>query len=192
MQREACERVEAGTDRGTVIMLEHEAVYTAGRRSSPEEYPTNGTPVVPVDRGGKVTWHGPGQLVVYPIVRLRNRMGVVDFVRGLEGALINVAADFGVHAFRVEDRTGVWADTGALMPSKFAQIGLRARRGLVTHGIGLNCSNDLEPFRSFVPCGITDAGVSTLSLLSKSTITPEDALGSVTEHFTALIEEYAE
>lgn len=192
LQREAAERIESGADRGTVLLLEHEPVYTAGRRSSAEEYPRDGTPVIPVDRGGKVTWHGPGQLVVYPIVRLRNRMGVVDFVRKLEATLIEVAADFGVQAFRVEDRTGVWADTGDLMPAKFAQIGLRARRGLVSHGIALNCSNSLAPFVEFVPCGITDAGVTTLSRLTGSTIAPEDALASVTARFAPMIEENAE
>ena len=192
LQREAADRVENEVDRGTVFLLEHEAVYTAGRRSSPEEYPSDGTPVVPVDRGGKVTWHGPGQLVVYPIVRLRNRLGVVDFVRNLESALIDVAADFGVDAFRVEGRTGLWADAGGLTPSKFAQIGLRARRGLVTHGIALNCNNELSPFQSFVPCGITDAGVTTLSALTKRTITPQDALPSITKRFGTLLEEVAE
>lgn len=192
LQREAADRVENEIDNGTVFMLEHEAVYTAGRRSSPEEYPTDGTPVVAVDRGGKVTWHGPGQLVVYPIVRLRNRLGVVDFVRDLESALIDIASDFGVTGFRVDGRTGLWADTGGLTPSKFAQIGLRARRGLVTHGIALNCNNSLDSFQSFVPCGITDAGVTTLSALSGRTITPQDVLPSVTRRFRTLLEEVAE
>jgi len=192
LQREAVERIEHGEDRGTVLMLEHEAVYTAGRRASEDEYPTDGTPVVPVDRGGKVTWHGPGQLVVYPIVRLKNPLGVVDFVRQLESALIDIAAEFGVQGMRVEGRTGLWADTGGLAPSKFAQIGLRARRGIITHGIALNCCNDLAPFGSFIPCGITDAGVTTLSKLAGRTITPEDTLHTVTERFTTLLEEAAE
>lgn len=192
LQREASDRVEAEIDDGTVFMLEHDAVYTAGRRSTPDEYPTDGTPVVPVDRGGKVTWHGPGQLVVYPIVRLKNRLGVVDFVRRLESTLIDIAADFGVKAFLVEGRTGLWAETGAVMPSKFAQIGLRARRGLVTHGIALNCNNDLAPFSSFVPCGITDAGVTTLSKLTGNTITPQDVLPTVQTHFDVLLKEVAE
>ena len=192
LQQQAATRLESHIDNGTVFMLEHEPVYTAGRRSDPAEYPTDGTPVVPVDRGGKVTWHGPGQLVVYPIVRLRNRLGVVDFVRDLESTLISVAADFGVTGFRVEGRTGLWADTGGLTPSKFAQIGLRARQGLVTHGIALNCNNDVAPFTSFVPCGITDAGVTTLSALAGRTITPQDVLPSVKERFRTLLEEVAE
>lgn len=192
LQQQAATRLESHIDNGTVFMLEHEPVYTAGRRSDPAEYPTDGTPVVPVDRGGKVTWHGPGQLVVYPIVRLRNRLGVVDFVRDLESTLIAVAADFGVTGFRVAGRTGLWADTGGLTPSKFAQIGLRARQGLVTHGIALNCNNDVAPFTSFVPCGITDAGVTTLSALAGRTITPQDVLPSVKERFRTLLEEVAE
>lgn len=192
LQQQAATRLESHIDNGTVFMLEHEPVYTAGRRSDPAEYPTDGTPVVPVDRGGKVTWHGPGQLVVYPIVRLRNRLGVVDFVRDLESTLIDVAADFGVTGFRVEGRTGLWANTGGLTPSKFAQIGLRARQGLVTHGIALNCNNDVAPFTSFVPCGITDAGVTTLSALAGRTISPQDVLPSVKERFRTLLEEVAE
>ena len=192
LQQEAASRVETEQDEGTVFLLEHEAVYTAGKRATPEEYPVDGTPVVAVDRGGKVTWHGPGQLVVYPIVRLRNRLGVVDFVRELESALIRVAADVGVTGFRVEGRTGLWADTGGLMPSKFAQIGLRARRGIVTHGIALNCNNKLTSFENFVPCGITDAGVTTLSLLTGNKITPQDVVPSVREHFETLLKEAAE
>lgn len=192
LQREAAERVAAGEDRGTVLMLEHEAVYTAGKRSRPDEYPQDGTPVIPVDRGGKVTWHGPGQLVVYPVIRLRERLGVVDFVRELESALIDVSAAFGVIGFRVDGRSGVWADAGALTPSKFAQIGLHTRDGIVTHGIALNCSNDLAPFANFVPCGITDAGVTTLSLLAGREIAPAEVLPVLAERFAALVEATAE
>ena len=173
LQREAAARLAAHTDHGTLILLEHEAVFTAGRRSTPDEYPRDGTPVIPVDRGGRVTWHGPGQLVAYPIVRLATGVGVVDCVRALEEALLATAAAFGVHGHRVDGRSGAWARPDA--PVKFAQVGIHASAGIITHGLALNCSNTLAPFAQFVPCGITDAGVSSLSELAGTTITPADA-----------------
>ena len=174
LQRDAAGRVRDGADRGTVLLLEHEPVYTAGRRARPEEFPRDGTPVVPVDRGGKVTWHGPGQLVVYPVIRLRERLAVVDFVRLLERVVIDAVAGFGAEGFRVPGRAGVWAARDDDPPTKFAQIGLRTSGGVVTHGLAVNCSNALEPFAGFVPCGITDAGVTSLSALTGRTIRPSD------------------
>lgn len=192
LQREAARRIRDGADRGTVLLLEHTPVYTAGTRALPEEYPRDGTPVVPVDRGGKVTWHGPGQLVVYPVIRLRERLRVVDFVRLLERVVIGTAAEFGVAGFRIPGRAGVWAEAGGPSPAKFAQIGIRTSSGIVTHGLAVNCSNDLTPFESFVPCGITDAGVTTLGELAGRTITPADIAPSLWARLSTALEEAAE
>ncbi len=177
LQDEAVARLTDRIDHGTLILLEHSPVYTAGRRADPAEYPQDGTPVVPVNRGGRVTWHGPGQLVAYPIVRLAHGVGVVDCVRALEGALISTAAAFGVCGERIAGRAGAWSTPphpGATAV-KFGQVGIHASAGIITHGVALNCSNSLEPFEGFVPCGITDAGVSTLSALAGTQVTPADA-----------------
>lgn len=192
LQREAVARIAGGSDRGTLLLLQHEAVYTAGRRALPEEFPNDGTPVVPVDRGGKVTWHGPGQLVAYPVIRLRERLGVVDFVRELEQAIIEVAAEFGARGFRVDGRSGVWADTGAVAPAKFAQIGLHTSGGIVTHGLAINCSNLLDPFAAFIPCGITDAGVTTLSRLVGTEILPQQVAPRLEARLATVFAEVAE
>lgn len=190
LQRRAAARVADGEDRGTALLLEHEAVYTAGRRSTPDEYPTDGSPVIPVDRGGKVTWHGPGQLVGYPVIRLREEIGVVDFVRDLEQLLIDVSAEFGVRGYRIPGRSGAWADENG-SAVKFAQIGLHAKGGLVTHGFALNCSNSLAPFERFVPCGITDAGVASLTTLTATEIAPADVLPILEPRLAELLEEVA-
>ncbi|WP_082305549.1 lipoyl(octanoyl) transferase LipB [Leucobacter japonicus] len=176
LQAAAAERVTRGADSGTLLLLEHSAVYTAGRRADRDEYPTDGTPVVPVDRGGRVTWHGPGQLVAYPIVRLRPGAGVVDLVRSLETAIIATLDALGVDGYRVKGRSGVWCDATAPAdpPAKVAQIGLHARAGVITHGLAINCSNDLAPFTQFVPCGIRDAGVTTISALAGRTVRPAE------------------
>ncbi|RGE23718.1 lipoyl(octanoyl) transferase LipB [Leucobacter sp. wl10] len=194
LQREAARRARArdperpSEARGTVLLLEHEPVYTAGRRATPDEYPTDGSPVVAVDRGGRVTWHGPGQLVGYPVVVLRPGVGVVDFVRRLEGVLIDVSSEFGVCGYRVEGRTGVWA-RGASGDEKYAQIGLHAKDRLMTHGFALNCSNSLEPFARFVPCGIADAGVASLSTLAGTAVTPSDVVPVLLPRLLAALEE---
>jgi lipoyl(octanoyl) transferase len=174
--------VVAGTRADSLILCEHEAVYTAGKRTSPDERPEDGTPVVDVDRGGKITWHGPGQLTGYPILRLPDRHEVVAFVRDLEAMMIDVAAHFGVTGERVEGRSGVWART----PSgwdKIGAIGLRVEQGVTMHGFALNCSNDLAPYDRIVACGIRDAGVTTLSALAGRAITPADAAPVVLDHF---------
>ncbi|GAA2180847.1 lipoyl(octanoyl) transferase LipB [Leucobacter tardus] len=188
LQRQAADRLDSGADDGTLILLEHEPVYTAGRRADPAEYPTDGSPVVPVDRGGLVTWHGPGQLVGYPVIRISPDRGVVDVVRALEGVLLDVSAEFGVTGHRVAGRSGVWATAGA-SEVKFAQIGLRARAHVITHGFALNCSNALEPFSSFIPCGITDAGAASLSTLAGTEITPADVLPVITPRLLDAIAE---
>ena len=148
----------------TVLLLEHSPVYTAGKRTEPHERPTNGAPVIEVDRGGKITFHGPGQLVGYPIVPLPDHVLVVDYVRRLEEALIATCADLGVPTARVPGRSGVWLQAGAGRPErKIAAIGIRVSRGVTMHGFALNCDVDLSWYDSFVPCGISDAGVTSLS-----------------------------
>lgn len=188
LQAEAAARLEGGSQLGTILLLEHLPVYTAGRRSDPDEYPSDGTPVVPVDRGGRVTWHGPGQLVAYPIVRLRPQVGVVDLVRALEVTIIDVMAEFGLSGRRVEGRSGVWADAADGQLAKVAQIGLHAKAGVITHGLAINCSNDPAPFLNFVPCGIRDAGVTTLSEIAGRTITPAQVAEPLQSRLEATIE----
>ncbi len=163
LQREvADERIAGGPD--TVLLLEHDAVYTAGRRTLPEERPRDDTPVVDTDRGGKITWHGPGQLVGYPIIGLAEPLDVVNFVRRLEDSLIKVCADLGVETQRVEGRSGVWVPADARGPArKIAAIGIRVSRATTLHGFALNCDCDLAAFSAIVPCGISDAGVTSLT-----------------------------
>lgn len=162
-QRAVHAQVVAGGP-GTVLLLEHAPVYTAGKRTEPHERPADGTPVIEVDRGGKITFHGPGQLVGYPIVRLPEHVLVVDFVRRLEEALIGVCADLGVTTARVPGRSGVWLQPDGERPErKIAAIGIRVSRGVTMHGFALNCDVDLSWYDRFVPCGIADAGVTTLS-----------------------------
>jgi lipoyl(octanoyl) transferase len=148
----------------TVLLLEHPPVYTAGKRTEPQDRPADGTPVVEVDRGGKITWHGPGQLVGYPIIKLPERLYVVDYVRRLEAALIGACADLGLQTTRVKGRSGVWVLGGnGGLDRKIAAIGVRVARGVTMHGFALNCDCDLSWFARIVPCGITDAGVTSLS-----------------------------
>lgn len=168
----------AGTSPDTVILLEHPPVYTAGKRTAWYERPTDGTPVIDVDRGGRITWHGPGQLVGYPIVRLVAPVDVVAYVRRLEEALIRTCAEFGVSTCRVPGRSGVWVSAPAaagepagpgpavdgLPPeSKIAAIGVRVARNVTMHGFALNCDPDLGWFERIVPCGLPDATVTSLS-----------------------------
>ena len=148
----------------TVLLLEHPPVYTAGKRTAPEERPNDGTPVIDVDRGGKITWHGPGQLVGYPILRLSDPVDVVAHVRRVEEALILACADLGVSATRIEGRSGVWVRGGdGRQDRKVAAIGIRVSQGVTMHGFALNCDCDLRWFDRIVPCGITDASVTSLS-----------------------------
>jgi lipoyl(octanoyl) transferase len=168
LQRRRHAEVVAGDAPDTVLLLEHSPVYTAGRRTNSWERPDDGTPVVDVDRGGRITWHGPGQLVGYPIVRLRGSLDVVGYVRRLEELLIAVAARFGVDGYRVEDRTGVWVRDDPLRPgwraeNKLAAIGVRVAKGVTMHGFALNCDTDLQGFSHIVPCGLPDAGAASLS-----------------------------
>jgi len=148
-----------------LLFLEHPNTYTAGKRTQPEDRPINGLPVVDVDRGGRITWHGPGQLVCYPIIKLAEPVDVVDYVRRVEEAIIQVVRDLGLQdAGRVDGRSGVWIPGNDTRPErKVGALGIRVTRGVTMHGLALNCNNTLEFYQHIVPCGITDAGVTTLS-----------------------------
>ncbi|MBM3716187.1 MAG: lipoyl(octanoyl) transferase LipB [Actinobacteria bacterium] len=187
LQRAVLADVVSGDRPDTLLLLEHEAVYTAGKRTEAHERPSDGTPVVDVDRGGKITWHGPGQLVGYPIVRLPEPIDVVAHVRRLEGLLIAALAVHGVDGFRVDGRSGVWVRR-PLGVDKIAAIGVRVERGVTMHGFAVNCDNSLAGFRRIVPCGITDAGVTTISEVVGADVSPVDVLSSIEGLFTA---EYA-
>jgi lipoyl(octanoyl) transferase len=192
-QRRLHSGVAAGTEPDTVILLEHPPVYTAGKRTEPHERPSDGTPVIDVDRGGKITWHGPGQLVGYPIVKLASHVYVVDYVRRLEEALIAVCADLGVRTGRVKGRSGVWVPADHRgRERKVAAIGIRVGQGVTMHGFALNCDNDLTWFDRIVPCGIADADVTTLSRELDRDVTIAEMLVPVRKHLDRLLswEEY--
>jgi lipoyl(octanoyl) transferase len=176
------ERVAAGEAPDTVVLLEHEPVYTAGKRTEASERPSDGTPVIDVDRGGKITWHGPGQLVGYPILRLPDPIDVVAYVRGLEGLLLDVVIELGVVAHRVEGRSGIWTTVDGAT-AKLGAIGIRVASGVTTHGFALNCSNSLEPYSRIVACGIRDAGVTTISEILGRQVEPADLVDSVMAKF---------
>jgi lipoyl(octanoyl) transferase len=186
-QRALHAAVVAGRAPDTLILLEHSPVYTAGKRTAPDERPTDGTPVVDVDRGGKITWHGPGQLVGYPILRLHDPIDVVGYVRALERVLIDVLARVGVTGVQVEGRSGVWMlpenNPGADRDEKIAAIGIRVAEGVTMHGFALNCSNSLDAYDRIVACGIRDAGVTTISRVLGRTVTPQDVAPLVQDAF---------
>lgn len=182
LQRDVHAQVVAGTRPDTLLLLEHDAVYTAGKRTEPHERPQDGTPVVDVDRGGKITWHGPGQLVGYPIVRLPEPVDVVAHVRRLERILIDVLAPLGVNGYQVDGRSGVWVRR-PLSEDKVAAIGVRVQRGVTMHGFALNCNNTLAGFRGIIPCGITDAGVTTVSEIIGADLSPADVVEAVSSAF---------
>jgi lipoyl(octanoyl) transferase len=168
----------------TVLLLEHPPVYTAGKRTSPWERPVDGTPVVDVDRGGKITWHGPGQLTGYPILRLADPVDVVAYVRRLEQVLIDVCAELGLATGRVEGRSGVWTPDGA---RKVAAIGIRVSRGVTMHGFALNADPDLTAYDRIVPCGIADATVTSLSRELGRDVTVDEVLPLVERSLPDLV-----
>lgn len=174
LQQQVHAEVVAGKREDTVLLLEHKSVYTAGKRTEASELPDDGSDFVETNRGGKITWHGPGQLVGYPIMHLPKPIDVVAYVRYLEQTLIDVIVEFGIAGIRVPGRTGVWVETpgGA---EKVAAIGIRVSEKVTMHGFALNCSNSLEPFEHIVACGIADAKATTLSVLASREITPLDA-----------------
>ena len=183
-QREIHADVVSGARPDTLLLLEHEPVFTAGARTARHERPTDGTPVIDVDRGGKITWHGPGQLVGYPILRLSEPVDVVAHVRRLEGILIEVLAGFGIEGYRVDGRSGVWVRR-PLSEDKIAAIGVRVQRGVTMHGFALNCDNSLLPFSQIIPCGISDAGVTTMSEVLGRDVRPADVVDAVVAAFQA-------
>jgi lipoyl(octanoyl) transferase len=184
IQRELHDKVVAGEAPSTVMLLEHAAVYTAGKLTEDHERPFDGTPVVAVDRGGKLTWHGPGQLIAYPILKLKNRSGIRDYVERLEAIMIAVMEEYGIRAERIKGRAGVWVKADAKGPDrKIAAIGIRVLNGVTMHGIAINCSNDLAPYAQIIACGITDAGVTTMSRETGQDIRPAHIVDRVVEEF---------
>jgi lipoyl(octanoyl) transferase len=190
LQRQVHAGVVAGDD-GTVLLLEHPPVFTAGKRTDPHERPADpgGAPVIDVDRGGKITFHGPGQLVGYPIVKLPDHVFVVDYVRRIEEALIRTCADFGIATARVPGRSGVWlqADPTGRPERKIAAIGIRVSRGVTMHGFAINCDVDLGWYDRFVPCGIADAGVTSLSQELGRDVPVTEVLPVVERHLRDLL-----
>jgi lipoyl(octanoyl) transferase len=186
-QREVHAGVVAGGE-DTVLLLEHERVYTAGKRTEPHERPFDGTPVVDVDRGGKITWHGPGQLVGYPIVRLPSPVDVVAHVRRLEEMMIRVCADLGLEAGRVEGRSGVWVAADERGPArKIGAIGIRVSQDVTMHGFALNCDCDLSWSQVIIPCGIADAGVTSLSQELGRDVTVAEVLPWAEKHLAEVL-----
>jgi lipoyl(octanoyl) transferase len=181
LQRELADaRVAGGPD--TLLLLQHPSVYTAGKRTEPHERPLDGTPVVDTDRGGKITWHGPGQLVGYPIIGLAEPVDVVNFVRRLEESLIAVCASLGLETGRVEGRSGVWVPADGVRPArKVGAIGIRVSRATTLHGFALNCDCDLDAFSSIVPCGISDAGVTSLTVELGRRVGVEEVISPVSD-----------
>ncbi len=184
LQRRVHAAVLSGDRPDTLLLLEHEAVYTAGVRTQPGDLPVDGTPVVEVDRGGRITWHGPGQLVGYPIVRLAEPKDVVGHVRRLERALIAALAGIGVTGLQVEGRSGVWVERAGSSPAKVAAIGVRVAGGVTMHGFAVNADNRLDGFGAIVPCGIADAGVTTITEVLGRRVTPRDILDPVAAAMT--------
>jgi len=185
-QRKIHAEVADGTRTNTVILLEHPPVYTAGRRTTIEERPLDGTPVIDVDRGGKITYHGPGQIVGYPIIKLKNRNDVVGYVREIESALIEVCKEFGINAEAYCERSGVWLrdERG---DRKIAAIGIRVAKGVTMHGFALNVSPDLLAFERIIPCGFTDSGVTSMAAELGRPITIEEVTPVLEKHlFEAL------
>lgn len=181
IQKQIHAEVVAGTRPNTLLLLEHQPVYTAGKRTEDAERPRDGAPVIDVDRGGKITWHGPEQLVGYPIVKLPAPIDVVGFVRGIEKAIMSVCASQGLDTATVEGRSGVWVLDPLGMDRKVCAIGLRVSKRCTMHGFALNLNNDLSWSMNVIPCGIDDAGVTSMSVELNRTIRPATVIDSVEE-----------
>lgn len=175
IQRQTHEKVSAGVIPNTLLFVEHPSVFTAGKRTLDEERPHNGTPVIDVDRGGKITWHGPGQIVGYPILRLAKPTELVGFVREIESALIDTCKEFGLDVQRIKGRSGVWMND-QMAPRKIAAIGIRVAKGTTMHGLALNVNPDLAAFSEIIPCGISDAQVTSMAQELKREITIQEVL----------------
>ena len=187
LQKQIHEDVVNLQSKNTLLLLEHPSVYTAGRRTEILDRPLDDTPVIDVDRGGKITWHGPGQLVGYPIIKLKNSTDVVGFVRELETALISVCAEFGVKADRYCERSGVWVRDDK-SDRKIAAIGLRVAKGVTMHGFALNVNPDLSAYEKIIPCGITGAKVTSLSAEIGSEITINEVLPVIKKHIQPMLD----
>lgn len=186
LQRQIHAEVVNGNRPDTLLLLEHSSVYTAGKRTEDEERPADGTPVIDVDRGGKITWHGPGQLVGYPIMKLPEPIDVVGYVRWLEQLLIDSIAEFGLETERVAGRSGCWAKQVDGNHVKIAAIGIRVAEKTTMHGFALNCNNSLEPYETIIACGIRDAKTSTISQMLQKEITPAMAAEVILKRFSAI------
>jgi lipoyl(octanoyl) transferase len=186
LQRRLHAEVVDGTTAQALILCQHASVYTAGTRTQESDLPRDGSPVVTADRGGRITWHGPGQLVAYPVVRLPEPVDVVAHVRALEQVVIDVCARFGVHAERIEGRSGAWV-RAPFRDEKVGAIGIRVAQGVTMHGISLNCDNSLDPYATIVACGIADAGVTTLSRAAGRTISVSDVVDVLEERLDAYL-----
>jgi lipoyl(octanoyl) transferase len=183
LQRAIHAEVSTGARPDTVLLLEHSSVYTAGKRTEPHERPLDGTPVIDVDRGGKITWHGPGQLVGYPIVRLPESLLVVDYVRRLEEAMIAMFADYGLSTGRIRGRSGVWlAGDAERVERKIAAIGIRVAAGTTMHGFAINVDPDLGWFDRIIPCGLTDVGVTSMAAELGANVTVTDVANKLRPH----------
>jgi lipoyl(octanoyl) transferase len=187
MQKEIQEKVVDDIEPNTLLILQHPSVYTAGRRTEISDRPLDDTPVIDVDRGGKITWHGLGQIVGYPIIKLKNSTDVVGFVRELETAIISICEEFGIRAERYCERSGVWLrDTKG--DRKIAAIGLRVAKGVTMHGFALNVNPDLSAYSKIVPCGIADAKVTSLSVELGRSITVEEVMPVLKKHILPMLE----
>ncbi len=173
-QKKLHQSIVDGKSPSTVMLLEHQSVYTAGKRTEDHERPFDGTPVIAVDRGGKLTWHGPGQLVGYPILALPDPTRVVEYVDLLEDIIMRTVANYGVETIRVPQRSGVWVSGGDGPDRKIASVGIRVNHGVTMHGFSINCNNDLAPFDQIIACGITDAGTTSISQESGNNVSPAD------------------
>jgi lipoyl(octanoyl) transferase len=163
-QRELHHKIVSENHPNTVVLLEHQNVYTAGRSTKPEDRPMDSSPVFDIDRGGRITWHGPGQIICYPIIKLDDPVDVVAHVRRLELLIMNVCSKLGLETTQIEGRSGVWVKGNGFLDKKIAAIGIRVAKKATMHGFALNCNNSLDGFRKIVPCGIPDSDVTTLSL----------------------------
>ena len=191
MQKQIAEEVLTGKIENTLLLLQHPSVYTAGRRTQLSDRPLDNTPVIDVDRGGKITWHGVGQLVGYPIIKLKNSADVVGFVRELENALIQVCGEFGITAQRYCERSGVWI-RDEMGDRKIAAIGLRVAKGVSTHGFALNVNPDLSAYLKIIPCGIPDAKVTSLSAELREQITIEQVMPVLQKYLCPVLENLAQ
>ena len=183
-QRRIHDEVAAGLQPSTLLLLEHEPVFTAGKRTEEAERPFSTTPVIDVDRGGKITWHGPGQLIGYPILRLRNPQELVGYVREVEQGIIDLLAGFGLVGGRVEGRSGVWIER----ERKIAAIGIRVAQGVTMHGFAINANCSLSPFEEIIPCGISDAKVTSISKEISRDISVTDLLPHVETKIVPILE----